>query len=744
MPNFVHPALLWGLAAVALPPLIHLINMMRHRRIEWAAMEFLLASLRKHRTWIILKQLLLLLLRMSAVAMVVLLLAHPRLRSQWGGFLGGTPLHHIVLLDDSFSMSDRWADTDAFTEAKKVIERIAADALRQNRVQWFTLLRFSRAARSGRPPEPDMLKQSVGSDFEASLKALLSKLKVGQTAAGAEPALEAVARLLGDAAEEQTIVYLLTDFRRREWNQPAELQKLLSRLKEAGAEIHLIACVDRQRPNLAIVALKPIEGLRAVGVPWFMSVAVRNYGTTPVRDVSVILSEDGHGRPGVILKEIPPGKTAEERFLVRFANPGIHEITARLESDAVAVDNYRYFTLNLPSELSVLLIDGDAQARDARYLSFALSPGEAVRTGVRPQLETPRFLGLKPLDDFSVITLTNISRLDQSAVEALEKFVACGGGAAFFLGERCDVKFFNETLYREGKGLFPAPLGRESELLVDRLEPAPDLRPSEHFIFRVFSGKQNPFLQTVMVERYYTLAKGWRPPTDSATRIIGRLRNGDPLAVEHRFGKGRVVAFLTTAAPVWNNWARNPSFVAAMLDLQAYLAEPRGEDRSRLVGAPLELRLEQTVYTNEARFVRPSENAPLLAVKAVRTPDGQWVATLEDTEESGYYEARLTRVNGAAEIRRYAFNVDPKEGDLSFLDAEQLAVRLRGLKHTYESATDFHSATTELAGQDLSEALLYALLLLLIGEQILAWSASYHPAKHHASGLRGAARGGGG
>lgn len=744
MPNFVHPALLWGLAAVALPPLIHLINMMRHRRIEWAAMEFLLASLRKHRTWIILKQLLLLLLRMLAVTMVVLLIAQPRLRSQWGGFLGGTPLHHIVLLDDSFSMSDRWADTDAFSEAKKVIERIAADALRQNRVQWFTLLRFSRAARPGRPPEPDMLKQAVGSDFEDSLQALLGKLKVSETAAGPAPALEAVAKLLGNVAQEQTIVYLLTDFRQREWNQPTELRKLLSRLKDAGAEIHLLACVDRQRPNLALVSLKPIEGIHAVGVPWFMSVTVRNYGTTPVRDVSVILSEDGHGRPGVILKEIPPGKTAEERFLVRFANPGTHEITARLESDAVAADNYRYFTLNLLPELPVLLIDGDTQARDARYLSFALAPSKSVRTGVRPQIETPRFLGLKPLEDFAAVTLTNISRLDLSAIEALEKYVASGGGVAFFLSERSDVKFFNESLHRGGEGLFPAPLWREAELLVDRLEPAPDLRPLEHFIFRVFSGKQNAFLQTVMVERYYALAKGWRPPSDSPIRVIARLRNGDPLAIEHRFGKGRVVAFLTTAAPVWNNWARNPSFVAAMLDLQAYLAEPRSEDRSRLVGAPLELRLDPAAYLTEARFVRPSETTPLVPVSAVRTPEGQWLVALDETDESGYYEARLTRTGGTAEVRRYAFNVDPHEGDLAYLDAEQLAVRLKGLKYTYESAAAFHSATMELAGQDVSEALLYALLVLLIGEQILAWSASYHPARHHASVHRGAARGGSG
>ena len=59
MPSFVFSPLLWGLVAVAAPVLIHLINMMRHQRVQWAAMEFLLASYKKHRTWVWLKQLIL-------------------------------------------------------------------------------------------------------------------------------------------------------------------------------------------------------------------------------------------------------------------------------------------------------------------------------------------------------------------------------------------------------------------------------------------------------------------------------------------------------------------------------------------------------------------------------------------------------------------------------------------------------------------------------------------------------------
>ena len=123
MPTFLHPALLWGLLIAGVPVLIHLINLFRHRRVPWAAMEFLLISQRRNRTWVLLKQLLLLLLRMTAVAVLVLMLTHPRLPAQWGRFLDGQPVHHIVLLDDSFSMTEQQGGSRAWDRAKAAVER---------------------------------------------------------------------------------------------------------------------------------------------------------------------------------------------------------------------------------------------------------------------------------------------------------------------------------------------------------------------------------------------------------------------------------------------------------------------------------------------------------------------------------------------------------------------------------------------------------------------------------------------
>jgi hypothetical protein len=369
--------------------------------------------------------------------------------------------------------------------------------------------------------------------------------------------------------------------------------------------------VEGTRPNLAITDLSPLPGTRAAGVPLLMKVAVKNFSDAPVKDVVVLLQADGNVRPAIQIPRIPPGEVVAERFPVRFAAAGQHVITARLETDVVAVDNVRYRVVDLPEDVPVLLVDGAPEARDAHYLSAALAPGGPAPTGIRPRIERPRFLSVQPLEPFSTVYLLNVGQLDALAVEALEAFVRSGGGLAIFLGERCRSKFINDALYREGRGLFPVAIGGQAELLVDRLQNAPDLEVGRHPIFRVFAGTRNNFIATVTIQRYFSVPEEWEPEPDSQTRVIARLRNGAPLALEREYGDGRVVAFLTTAGPAWNNWARNnPSFVVAMLELQAFVARRPSEDTSKRVGTPIELQMDPSQYDAEVRFSMPDDYPP--------------------------------------------------------------------------------------------------------------------------------------
>lgn len=742
MLSFQFSTLLWiGLPMALVPVLIHLINLVRHRRVRWAAMEFLLVSQRKNRTWVLLKELLLLLVRMLAIAGVVLLLAQPMLTRAWGRLLGSRTVHHVVLLDDSFSMSDRWGQTSAFDEARQAVLRLA-EALGTEGEQTFTLVRFSQAGRAIRGTQPDLLQRRVDSEFLDDLRSKLAGLEASQSDAGPLEALRAVEQLLGKAEYAAQNVYLISDFRARQWEEPGDVVQALADLHRQGARLHLVHCVEAEHPNLAIEQLVPGPGTRAAGVPLFMEVTVRNFGAAAVKDVPVLVEADGQALPAVTVAEIPPRQAVKERFPVRFAEAGMHRIAVRLEADAVLADNARFAVVDFPPAVPVLLVDGGPRGDDARYLSAVFAVGGGVVTGLSPRIEAPRFLASEPLEAFRAVYLLNVGRLEKSAVAALERYVSAGGGVAFFLGDQTQADFINQELYRQGEGVFPVPLGQATDLVPDYLQKTPDLQVGGHPIFQVFAGARNTFLPLVMISRYFATAPGWKAESAKGVEILARLRNGAPLVVEKRWGQGRVVAFLTTAAPTWNNWARdNPSFPVAMLELQAFLAGGPPADTQRRVGAPLEVLLNPSQFEAQVQFEVPGqERLPSGTVEAIPTSGGQLVATLADTDLSGFYRARLLRKDGQEEQRQWAYNVEGAEGDLRTLTGEQLLARLKGVPCEYHPAKAFQYDRQHEAGYNLTDVFWYVLVGLLLGEQVLAYSASYHPSRRRPSMVIGRVR----
>src|SRR5262245_55987415 len=99
-----------GVALISAPIIIHLINRMRFKRLRWAAMEFLLKAQQRSRRPLIIEHLLLLLLRCLLVALAALLVLR-FLGFDLAGLFGAQKENmHIVVIDDTLSMSDRHTD----------------------------------------------------------------------------------------------------------------------------------------------------------------------------------------------------------------------------------------------------------------------------------------------------------------------------------------------------------------------------------------------------------------------------------------------------------------------------------------------------------------------------------------------------------------------------------------------------------------------------------------------------------
>jgi hypothetical protein len=761
--SFLFPTLLTiGLPLVAVPILIHLINLRRQQRIRWAAMQFLMESQRRNRRWIFLKQLLLLLARMSVIAVLVLMLAHLVLRNEWLSLLGRGTTHHLVLLDDSYSMTDRWNETTALNEGKRAVQAIVDQASQQSDTQLVTLLRFSEAARLSATVQPKVLAERINDTFRGRLESLLAGWSASETDVGPADALKAIPRLPLGGDEQTLIVYLISDFRARQFSSATEIRKLLSDLKdkEHVSQIHLVRCVREARPNLAIKSLAPESGVRAAGVEMWMSVTVANYGDTPARGVTVQLEQDGDALPALVLDDIPPRDEIAHKFRVQFAGTGAHWLAATLPADAVATDNHRYFACDLPAARPVLIVDGSPDGRGGHQLSLALAPGGNTHTGWQPHIEQPAFLAdAERLNQQAAVCLIDVPHLNDDELAALESYVRGGGGVAFFIGANIDRAHYNDRLYNNGAGLFPAPLKLPTQLLDRGGESTPDVEVTQHPLFQVLAGRRNGFLPLLMVDYFYALQDDWQPPADGSTKVIARLRNNAPLVIEKKLGKGRVIAQLTKLSSAetplgrWTNWSLNLAFPVLANELVSYLAVSHDADPLLSIGDDLVVSAEEGKYESRFRFILPGQPATAkstageTAVTEEKTSKGkphaasilrpeitveataanhQLTAKLENLAESGIYEVQLQPTNGPVERRDFAVNPPTGEGDLALTTAPDLTRQLAGIDYQMHDASDMSLDSQQLAGFQMSDALLGGLIVLLLVEQMLAYFASYH------------------
>jgi len=733
MPAFDFPTLFWwGLPVVAAPLVIHLINLLRHKRVRFAAMELLQASQKRYRTRVLLRQILLLALRTAAVAGIVLALAQPRWRATLGGLFGGGRLH-LVVLDDSLSTRDRPGDggeaATAFERGRRAAGRIAADAAARG--DELAIATFSQLAAA----EPTWLVPRRRAAPETVQQARDELDRVGPSWLGIAPRgpLDHAAALATEAGDGGCTLWLVSDFRLRDW-QDEESAAAVRRLAEEGAAIRLVDCGsepagEAAANNLTVTRLEVAGGVPATGVLVPVEVEVRNDGPGAARDVQLELREDGGQRPGLPIAEIPAGGSAIRRFDVRFTSPGGHVVEARLPADRLPADDARTGVIEVVDRVEVLLVsddDGMTAGGDAFYVAAALAPGAAAATGLRPRTARPDALGAMDLSPADCIWILDVAALDAAAVTALEAHVAAGGGAVFFCGPRTRAELVNRMLHRDGEGLFPVPLAGSVEVLPATGGRVPDIVAEQHPVVAVLSGTRNPLLDAVRVDRVMAVARGFDEPAARGLRRLLSLRDGTPLVVEKPFGKGSVAAVLTTAAPTWNNWARgNPSWVVVMLELQNHLARQRRRAADLEVGDELRLELVAGSDEIEVDFLVPPDGAVVRQVAAV--VEGGFEAKLP-TRVPGAYAARWRRVDGSERERVAAVNVDAAEGKLERAGDERLARQLAGVPFRLDHADRFDPTTDSLAGMPLARPLLLALLVVLVLEQLTAFAASYHSA----------------
>lgn len=200
--NFLQPLTLLALPLILLPVIIHLINQQRHQTVPWAAMMFLMTAKRLSKGMARIRHILILLMRVLAIAALIFALSRP-LSGGWLGSIGlAKPDVTMVLLDRSASMETQ--DLQAGESKRSTALKRLAQLLEQGDYGTHLILIDSA---TGKLQEVD------------SPKALLSLPMTESSATSANIAgmLESALTYLKANNSGRADVWLCSDLRENDW-----------------------------------------------------------------------------------------------------------------------------------------------------------------------------------------------------------------------------------------------------------------------------------------------------------------------------------------------------------------------------------------------------------------------------------------------------------------------------------------------------------------------------------------------
>ncbi len=312
----LHPLLLWGATAVAVPILIHLLLRQRPRPRPWAAMRWLLAAAQAAQRRYRLTNLLLLLMRCLVVLLVALAIARPALP----GLGGGDRL--VLIIDRSASMGARGKDPGPLAAAKAELAR--------GEFAYRSVVLIGVAN--------DVQQFSAGSPTD--LRSALGRLDVTDLPGGLDRASEGdlagqLTTLVGTAAD----VVLVSDFQQDDGSGVSALLKPHAR---SLARLY----VGDQAPNAVVEGVATMGDLRP-DQPGELMLRVGGVasGVAIASDDGAFLPVAGATVTGGLLRVPTPPLAA-----------GDHRLRIRLDDGGLSYDNLLELSVTVRAGVTVLAI----------------------------------------------------------------------------------------------------------------------------------------------------------------------------------------------------------------------------------------------------------------------------------------------------------------------------------------------------------------------------------------------------
>ena len=553
--SFLTPLFLLGLAGLAVPVIIHLIQRERKNVVQFPSLMFLqripYQSVRRRRV----RNWPLLLLRLAALALIVAAFARPFLRRQaLAVSAAGGAREVVVMVDRSYSMAygDRW--TRATAAARKAIAAVGPS-------DRASLVFFASGAEVALRSASD----------HGRLEAAVLTTRPGAAATRYGPALKLAGSIISESSLPRREVIMISDFQRSGW-QGAEGVRLPD-----GVVLTAVPISDADTANVSVTPVSMQRSTFSEQDRVTITGGAVNHGAKRVvesgdrRSISTATrrrrststsSRTARPRSASLRSRRPPQEHAAPCGSART------RCRSTMRSTSSSARN---------SRSACMIVERPGSARDASlYLSRALSLGDDPAF----QVSTKSIEGMSQ-DDLqrAAVVILNDVPVPQVAAERLGAFVARGGGLLVAAGER--AAWPAPGAAAAVADVLPATLAAA----VDRTQGSSARLGALEYgnpIFEPFKAARTGDFSSA---RFYSYRSA--VPVKGA-QIVARFDDGAPALVERRVGNGRVLMWTSSLDLQWTDLPLKSVYLPFVHRMATTLAAYRDKPAWLTVGEVLE------------------------------------------------------------------------------------------------------------------------------------------------------------
>lgn len=621
--QFLFPAFLFALAALAIPVIIHLFYFRRFKKVYFTNVRFLREVKEETSARSRLRNLLVLLMRLLAVAFLVLAFAQPFIPQDDAEVQQGNKAVSLFI-DNSFSMQALSQDVPLVEKAKQRAREIVNAYAPSDEFQILTNDFEGRHQR--------MVSQ------EDAL-ALIEEIKAGPAVRQLSAVLARQRQALSTAEADYEVVYQISDFQQNITD--------IQGVEDSTLELNLVPLQAVQEKNISIDSAWFINPVPMPNQPNPLVVRVRNLTGETAENVRLSIRHEGENKPVGTLA-VPAESSVVDTVNVSIQRTGWHEARLNITDFPIQFDDNYHIAFNVKDVIRVLAINED-QAN--RYLTAAFDGVSNFEIDNLPS----QALDYSQLGNYDLIVTNDLQAISSGLAFELQQYVENGGNLTVFPGRDADL-----SSYRSFLSGFPA---NELEQFQEQPREVGQIN-TEAFVFNDVFENRSANLKLPATQGNFSLSNY----ANRGEEPLLTYRDGAVLLARYQKGQGNLYLSAAPLNEAYSNLVRNGEIFVPMLFKMA-ISSRQGQALSYTIGQNATLVAPHDATSSDIVYKLRGEDEEFIPEQRIIGAK-VYLNAGQQVKEAGYYDLFL---QPEAILATYAFNYDRRESELTYYGPEELA-----------------------------------------------------------------------